>query len=339
MNPENPASFLSQTAKFLMAANGEVGAAFAAAQTQRVNRRVLQLLQKTGVPGGTTGDANFGSVLTDIKIASDALFASLRTQSCFSRMLDSGIRKTPLRTRIGAVTASVSAGNVGEGRAVALSRLTLASPELVPTKVAALIAFSTEVARSADPAALELIDTELRNAIATAVDEEFFALVTDTSTPSSSSSGTSADDVRADLKTLLGAVNNSGAGQLFWCSSVSVANALAAMEWPLGSVSPTGGELCQLPFLVSSAIPAGTLRLCNASAIAGNADVIDLALARQADIAMVDTTTMDTGGPVPAQMVSLWQSNMVAIRATISFAAEKIRSDAIAELVGINWGA
>ena len=340
MNLEEPRNFISQQAKVLLSADGEVGAAIKLADGQHMSRRVLGLLRsKTGVAGGTTGDNDFGSVLSDIKIASDAFFASLTTQSVFCRMLDGGIRRTPMRTHIGAVALGISAYAVGEGKAMPLSRLSLRNPELTPHKVAAMVAFSTEVAKSSDPAALALIDTELRNAVATVLDADFFNLLTDTSMSSTHSIGNTVDDVRSDLKTLLDAVNACGVGQLFWCAAPDVANAASTMEWPVGTVSPTGGELCHLPFLVSDTIAPGVLRLVNASAICGNVGTIDIALAGQAGIQMADASSMDAGGPTIGPMVSLWQSNMVAVRAAVSFAAEKIRADAVAELTGIDWGA
>ncbi|MGO7522571.1 phage major capsid protein, partial [Rhizobium brockwellii] len=79
------------------------------------------------------------------------------------------------------------------------------------------------------------------------------------------------------------------------------------------------------------AIPACTLRLVNASAIAANADSISLDVSGQVSIHMRDDADAE------AALVSMFQSNGVALKAEVSFGVETTRADAVAEITDIAW--
>ncbi|UIY26044.1 phage major capsid protein [Rhizobium leguminosarum] len=232
---------------------------------------------------------------------------------------------------MGIVSASATAWIVGEGDPKPLSRLTLSNPALVPKKAVALIVVTDEIARDTSAAGQSLISQELRAAVADTVDEAFF----DTIMPGASSNPSSGSDqlsMVADLRGLLGSVNTTGVGgSLFWTMSVDVGNRVALINDGKGAMSPTGGEFLNLPALVSGAIPAGTLRLVNASAIAANADSISLDASGQVSIHMRDDPDAE------AALVSMFQSNGVALKAEVSFGVEKTRADAVAEITGIEW--
>ncbi|MER9967547.1 phage major capsid protein [Mesorhizobium sp. M0060] len=320
-------SDLPMVAKFLLAAKGDHILAHTIAANNRASDRVLRILGKAAVSAGTTLDGDFGEVLVDVRIAQSAFFGSLRTRSVFFRLLDSGFRLVPLRTYLGIVSASATAWVVGEGAPKPLSRLTLSSPSLAPKKVAALVCMTQEVARDTSAAGMSVVNQELRGAVSDVVDEALFGIVM------AGAPSTPSVDMTADLTTLLNTVNVSGAGALFWAMSVDVANRAAVLDTRNGAMSPLGGEMLGLPALVSSTIPAGTLRLINAAAIAANADSIGLEVSDQADIVMADDPAM------PAAMVSMFETNSIALKAEVSFAAEKTRADAVGEITGITWPA
>jgi HK97 family phage major capsid protein len=298
--------------------------------------RVVRILQKGAIGASSLGDDDSGEILADWRIASGAFFSSLRTQSVFFRLLDSGMRRVPLRTRLGVVSLDASAYVVGEGAAVPISKLTLSQPSLEPTQAAIIIIVTSEVAEHLSAAASHVVNAEMRAALAETVDTEFFNLLIDSNTPTFTSSGNTADDMRADLLELLDAVNTKG-GTLVWAAAPDVANRLALISDPRGAMSPVGGELLGLPAMVSSAVPSGTLRLLNADRIVGNTESLLLDSSREASLEMSDTPTGNAAVPTAAEAVSLFQSNSVALRARIRFAAERTADNAIAELEDINW--
>jgi hypothetical protein len=253
-------------------------------------------------------------------------------------LADGGFRRTPMRTRISASASNATGWIAGESKPRPLSSLTLHSAELKPVTAAAVLVLTRELARSANPGATALIERELRNAVGAVVDEKFFDLLIDTSTVSIPSSGNTTDDVRVDLRALLNAVNTTE-GDLFFCAASDVAKSLSAMEWPYGNVGPQGGELMQCPLIVSPAIPAGTLRLVNASAIAADAGLLTLRGLTAGDVEMSNTPGQDAGSGAGAQMVSLFQTDSVGLLASVEFAVEAVLSNASAQLTGVTWGA
>lgn len=317
---------LPLVAKFLLAARGDGVAAHALAANARAPSRVLNILARASV-GGITSDDSSGEALVDLAVAQSAFFGSLRNRSVFFRLLDSGFRRVPLRTHLGIVSASATGWIVGEGEPKPLSRLTLSNPALTPKKAVALIVTTDEIARDTSAAGQSLITQELRGCVSDVVDESFFDAVM-VGAPSTPSVG-----MIDDLTTLLDQVNVSGAGALFWCMSVDVGNRLSLILDDHGDMSPQGGEFVGLPALVSGTIPAGTLRLVNAAAIAANADAISLDASNQVDIHMRDDPETE------AQLTSMWQTGSVCLKAEVAFAAERTRNDAVAEITDISWPA
>ena len=325
---------LALVAKLLLEATATGRTVNSIVDERRVSPGVKAFLTKAGVGAGTTTDPDFGSVLVDqVQAISKTFLATLRNRSIYFRGLDSGFLLAPLRVRLGVTTAVATAWLVGEGKAVPISRLTMKNDILSPHKVCALTIVSDEVAASQSPGAQNLVTTELRGAISDTVDKEFLDLVVDGSTPVLAGGV----KMQTDLAALLAAVNTSGAGYLFFAMSADVANR-AALSDITHAMTPTGGEIVGLPAMVSRMIPAGTLYLINAAAIAANAGAVELSASQEADIEMSDAPVADAGVPTPAaSLVSMWQTNAVALRAVIEFAAERLLPNAVAKMTDIAW--
>lgn len=334
---ENPAGDIPAIAKCLLASQGSLIGANENNLARGLSPRAQRIVSKAAISGGRFGDADFGDVLGDWRISRNAFFSSLRTRSVFFRLLDSGFRKVPLRTPLGIVTANATGWIVNEGAPVPLSALKLAAPTLQPVNAAALIVVTNEVARSMGEGAMETVNVELRGAVSDVVDARFFSIVIDADTPSFvATAGLTEAGILSDLRKLLAAVNTKGAGMMAWAMAPDVANGVvtSGIEALAKGMTPLGGEMLGLPALVSSTVPAGTLRLINASAIAANADEIYLDASSEADIQMVDNPV------VPAtELVSMFQNNMIAMKAVVAFGVERTLDSAVAELTEIEWGA
>jgi hypothetical protein len=258
---ENPAGDISAIAKCILAAKSGALAAVESAQYRSLSPRAQRIIQKAAVSGGSFGDVDFGDILGDWRISKNAFFTSLRSRSVFFRLLDSGFRKVPLRAHLGLVTANATGWIVNEGAPIPLTALKLSSPTLMPTKAAALMVVTDEVARSMGDGAMGTVNTELRGAISDAVDVKFFDLVIDGDTPTYASSGNHQPSILADLKKLLDAVNTHGVGLIAWAMAPDVANAIvtSGIDAIARNMTPLGGEMLGLPALVSSTVSSGTL--------------------------------------------------------------------------------
>lgn len=327
---------LASVAKSMLAAGGDTLAARLLAVKHRAPERAVRILERAAVGAGGLGDGSFGETLADWRIASSAFFAALRTRSVFARLYDQGLRRVPSRTHLGVVAMNASAWAAGEGAARPISRLTLNVPPLLPQTATAIVAVSNEVARNSDPSALSLVNNALRDAVADAVDEAFFAAIIDSATAVEPSVGTDRASMLQDLRALLGEVNQTGAGSLFWVMAADVATAASLLD-EAGSMSPLGGELLNLPALVGTTVPPGTLYLINASEIAASLEGIELDVSGQAAIEMLDETAGSSIEPTEAALVSLWQAGATGLKADVTFAVNRLRSSAVAVRTDINW--
>ena len=104
------------------------------------------------------------------------------------------------------------------------------------------------------------------------------------------------------------------------------------------SLGPAGGEIRGVTALVSNGIPAGTAALVDCAQIAAAAGEVDVRVSSNADIEMSDAPGHDATTPTGASLVSMFQSNGLAMKATATIAVTRL-SEAGAVLVeDIAWG-
>jgi len=330
---------LSDIARLVAIAGGNIVQASYIAQSTRAPDAVRAVL-KAAVDAGTTTDADWAKPLAEHGDAVAAFVESLRSRSVFARMLDGGMVRMPLRTKGAIVTANATAWSTGEGMPIPVGALSLAGPALEERKAAGLVIVTNELLRSTSPAGRALLDASLKGAVADAIDAGFVGIIADGVTPASGSGATAADAL-TDLRGMLGAVNLSAGGALFWLSSVDVANRATTLSAANGgllfpAMSPLGGEMLNLPALVSNAVPAGSLMLVDATGVAAEIETISIALSDQASL------QMDTAPASPpnasAVLRSLWQENKIALLVRVFYGAEVIRVGSVAVLSDVAWG-
>jgi hypothetical protein len=267
---------------------------------------------------------------------------SARTVSAFYRiMADGGFVRTPMHAKVGMVSSAASAGVVTEGRSVPASKIILGNVLLVPQTVAALVVVTDSLLLATDAGSQSVFNRELLGAISSAIDSAFLDRIDNGLTPITST-GT-----LADLRAALLAVTSTGLPRLYWIASVDVGKLASTMSVTKGgsatvAASAVGGELCNLPLLISSGCPAGTLYLVDAAQVAANGEAPTLAISTQADIQMDSTPSMDSTVPTAAAMVSMFATNSTALLSTAIFACEKLRASAVSVVTGITattWAA
>jgi len=299
---------------------------------------------KAAVAAGSTTSGNWGEAAADQGSILAAFVAQMRNASVFYRLLESMIR-LPVRQRIGLVTMGATAWTLGEGQPIPLTALDLAAAALEPRTAAALLVVTEELltATSAD----EGLNNELRRAIGHEVDLQFFAEITDEDTPSIASSGDDADDARLDLLALLTAVGLTNESAPLFVMSPDVARRAATLAAAMGTLmfpqmSPTGGTMLNVPAMVTDALDPGTLALLDGARLIGDAGPINVQTSRQAAVEMQDDQSITQSGATAtgAALVSMWQANSVAIRATAQFACLRhpAHDNALATLTNVSWG-
>ena len=283
-------------------------------------------------PGAWAGN------LVDYRSVQAGFIESLRSLSVFDRLLgDNALRRVPLKTRITSVSSAVTGAQYGEQQLYRIGRMSLDGEQIEPVKTTAVIVLTDEVFRSTGTAGQTFLSAELRGAVSAATDLTFLNGIM-LGAASSVSAGTTAANVYADISTLLDTVAAKGVAKLYLVMGPANARRLAVKLSTSGvqafpNMTPSGGEIGGIPVLVTDQLPANTLLLIDASAIAGDSDIVTLDASEHADIQMSDTPTTDGTTPV----VSLWQSNQRAIRAERWFGFQLIRAAGVATITAATY--
>jgi HK97 family phage major capsid protein len=205
---------------------------------------------------------------------------------------------------------------------------------LEPLKVSALIAVNEELARSTLPAAIARFGNELRRACALATDNAFLAAIAATAgVTSNASTGLTAAAFVSDLDTALQAVSIGATSKLYLILPPNVCKTVALLRDTGGPLFPsmtvTGGTISGVRVIVSDAAE-DTATLVDASQVASESDLIILDRSTHASLQLDDNPTSGA-----YQLGSLWQRNMVGMKAERMFGVELLRADAAALITGL----
>jgi len=328
----------------------------------------VEIVLKAAVAAGTTTDASWAKPLVEYENMVGEFAELLRPATIIGRI--PGLRRVPFNIKIPRQTGGSSVGWVGEGKPKPVSALAFDQITLGMAKTAGIVVITDELARSSSPAAEGVVRDDLVAQTAQFLDSQFVdpakaavsnvspASITNGVTPVTAS-GTDADAVRADVQELMGkfiTANLSLAGAV-WIMTEMQALGLALMLNPLGQPEfpglqingNSGGTFFGLPVVLSENIPA------NAGAgdpvVGAGARII---LAKASEILLADDgqTMLDVSSEASLQMesspdapatattvlVSLWQHNMIGIRAERYVNWAKRRAGAVQFIDSANYG-
>lgn len=315
---------------------------------------------KAAVAAGTTTDPAWAGPLVEYQTMASEFIELLRPQTIIGKI--QGLRRVPFNIKMPGQTSGSSVNWVGEGKPKPVSALAFDTTTLRFTKAAGIVVLTDELVRFSNPAAEALVQDDLTASMAQFLDLAFvdpaIAEVADVSPASITNgvtpviaSGTDAAALRADVKTLFSnflAANMTPAGAV-WIMTPTMAltigmmnNALGQPEFP--GIDMNGGVFMGLPVIVSETVPAnpGTAQ----GAVAGQR----LVLAKASEILLADDggVTIDVSREASLQMdsapvagatelVSLWQNNMVALRAERFINWKRRRVQAVGYIDSANY--
>ena len=149
------------------------------AQARKLSPRILEGIQatKSAISSGTT--SGWGSSLA-LQELSGAIIGGTERFGGFDAMeATRATQPRPVNTKFGFVVATAVGDEVAEANFKPATALSFATETLPERKVACITA-SSEVARHANPAALEAVNRELLGGLGAAADRLFFRYVVDT---------------------------------------------------------------------------------------------------------------------------------------------------------------
>ncbi|MCY1511624.1 phage major capsid protein, HK97 family [compost metagenome] len=319
----------------------------------------VETVLKAAVAAGTTTDAAWAAPLVEYQNMASEFIELLRPQTILGRI--QGLRQVPFNIKMPGQTGGSSVNWVGEGKPKPVSKLAFDTTTLRFTKCAGIVVLTDELVRFSNPSAEALVQADLSASIAQFLDVSFVdpakAAVADVSPASITNgvtpvpaSGTSADHLKADVKALFSAflaANLTPAGAT-WIMTPTMALTIGLMQNALGQpefpgIDMNGGVFFGLPVVVSESVPANT-------AVGDEGQRIILAKASEILLADDGGVTLDVSREASLQMdsapadgaqelVSLWQNNMVALRAERFINWKRRRPQAVGYIDSANYEA
>lgn len=342
-------------AKSLAAANGSRSEALEIARKQYPDDAKLHHVLKAAVGAGTTTDPKWAGALVEYQEYAQDFVEFLRPQTIIGRFGQGGIpalRQVPFNIRIPAQTSGGSANWVGQGKAKPLTKIDFESITFGFSKVAAIAVLTDELIRFSNPAADALVRNALAEAVIARLDTDFInpskAEVTNVS-PASITNGIvaipstgNADDDAAAAFGVFVAANLQPNGAVWLMSSTTALalsmhkNALGQKEYP--DMSLLGGSFQGLPVIVSQYV-GDQLVLVNAPDVyLADDGGVAVDMSREASLEMESDPTGDSINPTGTELVSMFQTNSVAIRAERWINWKRRRTAAVAVISGVNYG-
>lgn len=351
----------------LMRAKGNVPQALDIARSRYADNPRIHTVLKAAVSAGTTTDADWAGNLVDYQNFMGDFIEYLRPSTILGKFgtTQNGVsipslKNVPFNIRITGQTSGGTGYWVGQGKPKPLTKFDFSAVTLGFAKVAGISVLADELVRFSSPSAEAIVRDALRDCLVERLDTDLIdpnkaassgvspASITNGLTPISST-GNDADAIRRDIQALMApfiAANVSPSNGVFIMSETT-ALALSLMTNALGQpefsgLTMLGGRFLGFPVITSQYAAVGSplqnmVIFLNASDIflADDGQVV-IDASREASLEMSDAPTQSQ--PTGASLVSLWQNNLLGLRAERYINWQKRRASAVAYIADASWG-
>jgi HK97 family phage major capsid protein len=330
-------------------------------------RNALESFFKSQVAGATTADPSWAGPLVYADNLTSEFVEYLRPMTIIGKFGQGGIpslRAIPFNVRFPAQVTGGDGYWVGEGQPKPLTRFSFEEITLRWTKVANIAVVTEDLLRFSTPSAEIVVRNALAEALQARLDSDFInpsitlqadvrpASITNGAT-TSAASGVDAAAVRADIKTLISPfiTANIATSGIVLIMRQAQALSLSLMRNDLGQrefpdITINGGFLEGMPVIASQYVPQGVVVAAAAPEIyLADDGGVSIDLSREASLEMADSSLSNavTDGASPpvsveATLVSMFQTNSVAIRAERFINWRRRRTAAVAYLTAVGWG-
>jgi HK97 family phage major capsid protein/HK97 family phage prohead protease len=329
---------------------------------QAKSTQLMETVQKTAVPAATPASSTWAGALIQYQTMAEDFLEFLRPQTLLGKVPN--LRRVPFKVRVPRQLTGGTAYWPGPGAAKPLTSFQFDTVTLDFTKIATIAVLTDEVVRLSSPNAETLVRDQLAAALIQKLDDDFINpdnAGVGTTQPASithgvagiASAGNTEANVRTDIVGLFGtwATDNINIAGGVWIMSANSAIALSMMVNALGqpsfpTISATGGTFFGLPVIVSE--NAGLTGGSDGGHIVVLVNPRDILLAddgtvavdtsREASLEMSDAPSSTSATPTGASLVSMFQTNSVAVRAERWVNWTLGRTTAVQWLKSVNWG-
>lgn len=312
--------------------------------------------EQAGSPG-----SDFAASLVYAQNLENEFVEFLRPQTIIGRI--EGLRRVPFNIRYNQQTSKGTGYWVGEGAGKPLTSMGVSPNTLLWAKVACIAVITQELARFSSPSAETMVRDELARAIIERMDIDFVdpnkglvsgvspASITNGVTPIASS-GTEPSAVRTDFQALFAAflADNQDPTMATILMPSATAMALSLMQNALGQaqfpgITLKGGTFMGLPVVTSQYITDGSpggaiIILVNANEIfLADDGQVSVDVSREASLEMSNTPANNSATGQGASLVSMFQTNSLAIRAERMVNWARRREESVQYLSNVAYSA
>ena len=295
---------------------------------------------KAAIAAGTTSDSAWAGPLVYSENLTNEFVEYLRPQTILGKLPN--LRRVPFNVRYPTQSAGGSVGWVGQGAAKKVGKLTLSYGTLGFAKAAGIIVITQELARFSSPSAELLVRDDLTAEMRYFLDAQFIdpgvTAVANVS-PASVTNGagnirqaaavwSSAANVETDVKAFLAtfAANEISLEGAAWVMTPDVALALSMIRTTGGEnfaypdITMNGGTWFGMPVIPSNAVPhsvsAGSIvaLVKQSEVFLADDGQIAIDVSTEASLEMDSAPSGSSATPTAAQLVSMFQTNSMAIR-------------------------
>lgn len=354
---------------FAMAKGNHMQAAEIAKQRYSADNPVtksLGLIAKAQVAGGTTFDPTWAGPLVEEQNLVSEFVEFLRPQTIIGKFGTGNIpalRRVPFNIKVPVQISGGAAAWVKEGKAKPLTKMDFNQLLLRFNKVAAIAVLTEELVRHSTPSAEMLVRDELARAVIERLDSDIvnpsISAVAETNPAALNngaqtyvSFGITADMVRADIRRLVSffIANNIPTGGLVLIMREAQALSLSLMRNAMGvkefpEMTINGGSLEGIPVIASQYVTQGVVTaVCAPEVYLADDGGVAVDMSREASLEMATDPSMASSDgaspPAPAEttLVSMFQTNSVAIRAERVITWKLRRAAACAYQTSTGWG-
>jgi len=307
------------------------------------------LYLKAAVAPGDTVTPAWAGALVQVQNLTNEFIELLRPATIIGRI--PGLRMVPFNASVPVQTAGGAYGWVGQAKPKPVTKLGFATAKLEMSKAAGIIVLTEELVRTSSPSAEAIVRADMIAGIAAFLDMQFIdpavayvanvnpASITNGITPIAAS--TPANPL-ADVQKLLAALaaGNIPLGGVVLIMSETNALALGFARDALGNrlfpgVGVTGGTIEGITVVTSNAAGTNIIALQPSTVLIADDGGVSVDVSREASVQMDSAPA----GPPDATtvLVSLWQNNLVGLRAERFINWKRGRDEAVKFVSGASY--
>jgi len=342
-----PGTSFVRAAMALLSANGDHFRALEHAK-QWTNTPEVALYLKAAVAPGNTTDATWAGPLAVMTNVTNEFLELLRPETILGKI--PGLRKVPFNVSVPAQTAGGVYSWVGQGAPKPVTKLGFAAVTLGINKAAGIILLTEELVRSSSPDAETIVRADMIAGIAAFLDQQFIdpaaAPVAGVSpgsiTNGVTTSGASTNDPFRDIHTLAAAFTALNMPLSGMTVVMSETNALSmglqrdiAGNMTFPGVGAKGGTVNGITILGSNAAGTNVVGLIGPQILMADDGGVTIDVSREASVQM-DSAPMNPADATVV-MTSLWQNNLVGLRAERYITWKRASINAVKYLTGATY--